>query len=154
MGGEDKWSRHGQFLLFHEPAKQVKTEQTADTSCVKETLREWMSWPDMWFSELAFTRTMGRSTDCCCSVAKSCLALGDHIRTAARQAPLSFTVSWSLLRFTSIESWCYLSILSSTTPFFCFNLSQHWQTSVKIGARSHHPTWNAMRHILELCKYR
>ena len=36
MDGEDKWSCHGRFLLFHEPAKQVTTEQTPDTSCVKE----------------------------------------------------------------------------------------------------------------------
>ena len=37
--------------------------------------------------------------------------------TAARQAPLSFTVSWNLLKFMSIES----VILSSATPFsFCF----------------------------------
>lgn len=39
--GEDKWSCHSQFLLFHEPAKQVTTEQTPDTSFVKGTLREW-----------------------------------------------------------------------------------------------------------------
>ena len=36
---------------------------------------------------------------------------------------LSFTVSWSLLRFMfneSLSQWCYLTILSSATPFsFC-----------------------------------
>ena len=34
----------------------------------------------------------------------SCVRLFVTPRTAARQAPLSFTVSWSLLRFMSIES--------------------------------------------------
>ena len=37
--------------------------------------------------------------------------------TAAHQAPLSFTISWSLLRFMSIES-AMLSISSSVSPFF------------------------------------
>ena len=40
---------------------------------------------------------------CCCSVAQSCPTLCGPW-TAARQAPLHFTISWSLLRFTSIES--------------------------------------------------
>ena len=42
--------------------------------------------------------------------------------TAARQASLSFTISWSLLRFTmsKLSRWCYLIISSSATPFsFC-----------------------------------
>ena len=39
---------------------------------------------------------------CCCSVAKWCLTLCDL--TAAYQAPLSFTISWSFFRFVSIES--------------------------------------------------
>ena len=37
--------------------------------------------------------------------------------TAARQAPLSFTVSRSLLRFMSTEWTCYLTISCSATPF-------------------------------------
>ena len=37
--------------------------------------------------------------------------------TAAHQAPLSSTVSWSLLRFTSIESVMHLNISSSATLF-------------------------------------
>ena len=43
--------------------------------------------------------------------------------TAAHQASLSFTISWSLLRFTSIES----VITSHPLPpsSFAFNLSQH-----------------------------
>ena len=36
--------------------------------------------------------------------------------TAACQAPLSFIISWNLLKFTSIES-VMLSISSSATPF-------------------------------------
>ena len=65
---------------------------------------------------------------CCCSVAKSCLTVTPW--TAARQASLSFTVSWSLLQFMSTESvmlsnhlilWCpfllLLSIFLSITVF-------------------------------------
>ena len=40
---------------------------------------------------------------CCCSVTKSCPTLCDPMDWAC-QAPLSFTVSWSLLTFVSIES--------------------------------------------------
>ena len=39
----------------------------------------------------------------CCSVAQSCPTLCNH-RTAASQASLSFTISWSLLKPMSIES--------------------------------------------------
>ena len=38
---------------------------------------------------------------CCCSVAKLCLTL--WLWTAARHAPLSSSISWSLLKFMSIE---------------------------------------------------
>ena len=37
--------------------------------------------------------------------------------TAACQAALSFTVSWSLLKLMSIESWSHPTISSSVTPF-------------------------------------
>ena len=41
-------------------------------------------------------------------------------RTDTHKAPLSFTVSWDLLKFMSIESWGYLTISSSVTSFsFC-----------------------------------
>ena len=40
---------------------------------------------------------------CCCSVSKLCLTICDPM-TAACQAPLSFTISQSLLRFMSLES--------------------------------------------------
>ena len=45
--------------------------------------------------------SMGYS--CCCSVAKSCPTLCDPVDWAC-QAPLSFTISWHLLTFVSIES--------------------------------------------------
>ena len=38
--------------------------------------------------------------------------------TAACRVPLSFTVSPSLLKFTSMNQWCYLTISSSVIPFF------------------------------------
>ena len=45
--------------------------------------------------------------------------------TAAHQAPLSFTVFWSLLKLMSIESGCHPTILSSVIPSPAFSLSQH-----------------------------
>ena len=118
--GEDKWSCHGVSALSWTSKPGDNRTDLRHLVCQGNPPKMDTSWPDMWFSELVFTLTMGRSTDCCCSVAKSCRTLGDPIRTAARWAPVSFTVSWSLLRFMSTESWCYLSILSSTTPFsFC-----------------------------------
>ena len=45
---------------------------------------------------------LGGWGQCCCSVAKSCLFVTPW--TAASQAPLSFTINWSLLKFMSIES--------------------------------------------------
>ena len=40
--------------------------------------------------------------------------------TAARQAPLSFTVSWSLLKSCPLSQWCHPTISSSITLFsFC-----------------------------------
>ena len=48
----------------------------------------------------------------------SCVCLFATPWTAARQASLSFTISWSLLRFVSIES-VVLTISSSAPLFFC-----------------------------------
>ena len=42
-------------------------------------------------------------TCCCCLVTQSCPTLCDPI-TAARQASLSFAISWSLLKLMSIDS--------------------------------------------------
>ena len=81
---------------------------------------------------------------CCCSVAQSCPTLCDPW-TAAHQASLSSTISWSLLRFMSIESamlsnhlvlWCPLllpSIFTSITVF-CNDLSLHIRWPQSIGA--------------------
>ena len=50
----------------------------------------------------------------------SCVWLFVTPWTAACQAPLSFTVSRSLLRFMSLSQWCYLTISSSMSPCsFC-----------------------------------
>ena len=51
----------------------------------------------------------------CCTVPKLCLFVTPW--TAARQAPLSFTVSWGLLKFLSIESVMLSNHLSSVIPF-------------------------------------
>ena len=42
---------------------------------------------------------------------------------AARQASLSFTISLSLLKLTSLSRWCHQTISSSVIPFSCFPLS-------------------------------
>ena len=57
---------------------------------------------------------------CChCSIAKLCLTVCDPM-DCRMQAPLSSTVSQSLLRFMSIELVCHLTISSSAAPFsFC-----------------------------------
>ena len=57
----------------------------------------------------------------------SCAQLFATLRTAACQPPLSFTISWSLLRFMSIESVMLSShlILCCPPSPFAFNLSQH-----------------------------
>ena len=45
--------------------------------------------------------------------------------TVEHQAPLSFTISWSLLKFMSTEA-AILSVSSSVAPSpFAFSLSQH-----------------------------
>ena len=53
---------------------------------------------------------------CCCSVAKLCPVFSTPW-TAARQAPLSSTISQSLLKLMSIRSVCNLTILSSVIPY-------------------------------------
>ena len=57
---------------------------------------------------------------CCCSVTKSYLTLCDP-RTIACQAPLSSTISQSLLKSWPLSQWCYLTI-SSAPPLFSFCL--------------------------------
>ena len=47
-----------------------------------------------------------------------------HKGTAAHQAPLSFSTSWSLLKFMSIDLMMLFHSLPSPSPF-AFNLSQH-----------------------------
>ena len=72
-------------------------------------------------------------------------SLPPHKLYIVHQAPLSSTISWSLLKFTSLSWWCYLTILSSVTLFsFClqsfpplgsFPMSQLFATgSQRIGA--------------------
>ena len=39
--------------------------------------------------------------------------------TAACQASLSSTISQSFFKFMSISKWCYITISSSASPFFC-----------------------------------
>ena len=57
---------------------------------------------------------------CCCSVTKSCLTLCSSM-DCSTQAPLSSTVSQSLLKFTLSNH----LILCCHLPLLAFNLSQH-----------------------------
>ena len=53
----------------------------------------------------------------CCSVIRSCLILSDPINCSmSSKASLAFTVSWSLLRFMSIES-----VMPSNHLMFCWS---------------------------------
>ena len=54
---------------------------------------------------------------CCCSVAQSCLTVTP--RTAAQQASLSFTISWSLLKLMSIGSVMPSHYLILCYPLLC-----------------------------------
>ena len=51
-----------------------------------------------------------------------CVQLSVIPWTAARRASLSFSVSWSFFKFTSIES-VMISVLSSVAPFYSFTQS-------------------------------
>ena len=55
-----------------------------------------------------------RAIGCCLSVAKLCLTLCDPVDCSARQASLSFTISWSLLKLMSVES-----VMSSNQLILC-----------------------------------
>ena len=62
---------------------------------------------------------------CCCSVTESCPTL-EIPQTAAHQASLSFTDSWSLLKLTSIGSVILSNHLILLPPSpLALNLSQH-----------------------------
>ena len=72
------------------------------------------------------------SVPVCSFVVVAIVQLPSHVQlfvtpwTAAHQASLSFTISWSWLKFMSIESWCYLTTSSSAALFsFAFNLFQN-----------------------------
>ena len=78
----------------------------------------------------------------CCSIAQSCLTLVTPW-TVALQASLSFTISWSLLRLTSIESMmpsnhlilcCPLLLLPSIFPSIRVSFSESALQISSIGA--------------------
>ena len=87
----------------------------------------------------------------CCSVTKSCLTVCDPW-TSAHKAPLSFIISWSLLKLISIESvipsnhliFCRLflllpSIFSSIRGFsnksaLCIRWPKYWSFSISLSS--------------------
>ena len=91
---------------------------------------------------------------CCCSVAQSCLTLYGWLFvtpwTAARQASLPYTISWSLLKLMSIESvmpsnhliFCRLLLLPTIFPSIrvfsnelalCIRWPKYWNFSFSIS---------------------
>ena len=73
---------------------------------------------------------------CCCSITKLCLTLCDPW-TAAHQASLSFTVSWSLLKLRFIESVMPSNYLILGRPFsspLALNLSQPQGLFQRVGS--------------------
>ena len=78
------------------------------------------------FSQIA---PLGKYSYSCSVQLLSCVRLFATPRTLARQASLSITNSWSLLKLMSIKSWCHPTIchplLLSPPSSPTFNLSQH-----------------------------
>ena len=69
-------------------------------------------------------RSLSHWSTCGCSVAQSCLTLHEPM-TAACQASLSLTISWSLPKFTFITSVMSPSHLILCRPLLLFTLSHH-----------------------------
>ena len=72
--------------------------------------------------------------------------------TVARQAPLSFTISQSWLKFMAMCQWCYPTISSSATPFsFClqsFPASGCWfHFNIETSIKRFHVSKHLMRAI-------
>ena len=79
-------------------------------------------------SYFSFFYPLEQCLKCIFSLSFSCIVMSDSIATpwtVTRQAPLSFTISWSLPKFISIASvmpsshlilWCFLLLLSSIFP--------------------------------------
>ena len=65
----------------------------------------------------------------CCSVTKSCSTLAT-LWTTAHQASLSSPISWSLLKFMSIES---IMIFNRICVFKFISLKYHWFTALLIS---------------------
>ena len=72
----------------------------------------------------------------------SCVQLFVTLWTAACQASLSFTISWSLLKFMSIEWVMLLTISSSATP----KVQESKQNSNKIQKPLLCPVWQGKSH--------
>ena len=60
-----------------------------------------------------------------CSVAQSC-SIFVTPWAASCQFSLSFTISWSMLKFMSAEAWYHPTILSSVVPFSCLQSFPAW----------------------------
>ena len=82
-------------------------------SNIVDTLFEHVLWP-----KLQALVECAHQEVSCCPVSKSCLTLCHPMqRVAECQASLSFTISQSLLKLTSIELVMHLAISSSVVPF-------------------------------------
>ena len=92
----------------------------------------------LWVKPTSPHQTFTANPSLCCSVAQSCQTLSTPW-TAAHQASLSLTISWSLLKLMSIKSVMpsnHPHPLSSPSPL-AFNLSQH-QVLFQWVSSSHH----------------
>ena len=68
----------------------------------------------------------------------SCAQLFATQWTTAHQASLSFTISQSLLKLTSMSQWCHTTASSSVAPFsFALNLSQYQDFFQWLDSSSH-----------------
>ena len=88
-------------LLFNKLSRDVKLNRRTQVLVLgRSTLV--LCGPDGLWPQFLHLCVLSRGSGCCCSVSKSCLT-PVTLWTAACQGSLSFTVSWSLLKFISIE---------------------------------------------------
>ena len=84
---------------------------------------------------------------CCCSVV-SHVQLFVTPWTAACQAPLSFTIPWSLLKFMSIGSVMWSNYLILCHPLFLFEEPTHWKRPWCCNPYSSIPfLWGIQLHV-------
>ena len=121
----ENWCHRSALKDVHYVLKQVSIRYNIFQFC--STLKEYMLIinfiPFMKFKKVCFSLLYPHPKlplPSSCSVAQLCLTLCDPM-DATFEASLSFTISQSFLKFTSIESVMHPTISSSVMPFSCLH---------------------------------